>query len=156
MFWSIERLSCLSSSLAWHRTPGQVENARGRIFYRVLQPPACGQLGLRQRHKGKWLTNSRHFLSQFCQLEVRGQGSSWASSAASPSGCQTADLPVSSPGVGPGTQATQDSRRTIQLPFVRALLSSPPLASTQPPQRCHLLGIGVQLMDLGGTQAFSP
>ena len=115
-------------------------------------PPACGQLGLLwQSAKGRWLTNSRRFF-----LAVLSAGSPRSGKRLGRVlpralfwGSNCWPLPVSSPGGGPrGSKLTQDSRRAL-LPFVRALLKSPPLSLTAS-QRCHLLGVRVQLMDLGG------
>lgn len=129
MFWSMGVSLCLSSSLAWHRTPGQVENARGRIFYRVLQPLACGQLGLRgQKHRANGLQTVDTSFSQFCQLEVRGQGKQQGEFCSEPpSGCQTADLSCILTGGGLGDPSSLRTPGGHQTPIREgpALITSP-------------------------------
>ena len=144
-FWLIE---CLSLSLTWHQTPGQVENVRGRIFYRALQPPGSWSAwAAATKHQGPMAYKQQTLLSHSSvswKSEVRE--AAWASSATSPlPGVRLPTSPCILTWRGPrGAQAhpgLQENRRT--------LLSSPPL-SLIASQRCHLLGVGAQLMDLGG------
>ena len=107
---------------------GGCDKARGQTAYKQQTPLSHSSVG--------W------------KSEVREAAR--ASSATSPlPGVRLLTSPCVLTWRGPGgPKLTQDSRRAL-LPFVRALLSSPPLSLTAS-QRCHLLWVGVQLMDLGG------
>lgn len=95
MFWSIERLSLslFVTSLAPDSRTSR-ECARGKNILQGLAAPwLVVSLGCGTKAQGQmWLTNSRHFFLTVLSAGSPRSGKQLASSAASPSGCQTADL----------------------------------------------------------------
>ena len=125
---------------------------RGRIFYRALQPPGSWSAwAAATKRQGPMAYKQQTLLSHSSvswKSEVRE--AAWASSAASPLlGVRLPTSPCILTWRGPrGTQAHPGLQEdTAPIREGPAFITSLSLITSQ---RCHLLGVGAQLMDLGG------
>lgn len=158
MFWSIE---CLSLSLFVTSLAPDSRTSRECERKNILQGLAapwlvvslgCGDKGTR----ANGLQTVDTSFSQFCQLEVRGQGSSLGEFCREPSsGCQTADLSLYPHLEGAwGTQAHSGLQEdTAPIREGPALITSP--KPNRLPEMPFVRDRG-STYGLGGTQAFSP